>query len=328
MIIREAISMKLYDTLADMLEEGRGRDRQVLLIDGQKDESRIAFADLWDRARLLLGSMQARGMRPGDEIVVFTKSNERFLVAFWAAILGGIVPVPVAVGISDEHRFKLFKILGQLRNGTLYTDQGLLDRLLGFAASEELSDIKRTLETNTLLENEISAGSAGEIARLEPDDLAFVQYSSGSTSDPKGICLTHRNLATNIRASIERLEWNENDQSLSWMPLTHDMGLIGYHLTTFAAGMNQAVMDTALFVRRPLLWLSKASELRATQLCSPNFGYKHFLKLFKRKGLDNLDLSAVKLILNGAEPISYELCEEFLSALATYGLRRSSMFPV
>jgi acyl-CoA synthetase (AMP-forming)/AMP-acid ligase II/acyl carrier protein len=87
-------------------------------------------------------------------------------------------------------------------------------------------------------------------------------------------------------------------------------------------------MDTSVFVRRPLLWMSKASELRATQLCSPNFGYKHFLKLFERKGLPDLDLSAVKLILNGAEPISYELCEEFLAALAPHGLRRTAMFPV
>jgi acyl-CoA synthetase (AMP-forming)/AMP-acid ligase II/acyl carrier protein len=320
--------MKLYDTLADMLEDGRSKDRHILLIDGEKDESRMSFAELSNRAQVLLGSMQSRGMLPGDEIVVFTRSNESFLVAFWAAILGGIVPVPVAVGISDEHRLKLFRILRQLRNGTLYMDQGLLDRLLEFTVSENLTDVKKTLETRTLLESDFDANSAGEPASLQPDDLAFIQYSSGSTSEPKGICLTHRNLATNIRANSEGLEWNEDDSSLSWMPLTHDMGLIGFHLTTFATGMNHAVMDTSLFVRRPLLWMSKASELGATQLCSPNFGYKHFLKLFKRKGLDDLNLSAVKLILNGAEPISYELCEEFLSALAPYGLRRSAMCPV
>ncbi len=320
--------MKLYDTLAEMLEEGRSKDRHVLLIDGEKDESRISYAELSERANLLLGSMQERGMKAGDEVVVLSKSNESFLVAFWAAILGGIVPVPVAVGISDEHRFKLFRILGQLQNGWLYTDQGLLDRLLEFAVSENMPEAKRVLETKTILDGHIDQSPVGEPANLEPDQVAFIQYSSGSTSEPKGICLTHRNLATNIRASCERLEWGADDQSLSWMPLTHDMGLIGFHLTVFAAGMNQAVMDTGLFVRRPLLWLSKASELRATQLCSPNFGYKHFLKLFKRKGLDNLDLSAVKLILNGAEPISFELCEEFLTALAPYGLKRSTMFPV
>jgi acyl-CoA synthetase (AMP-forming)/AMP-acid ligase II/acyl carrier protein len=107
------------------------------------------------------------------------------------------------------------------------------------------------------------------------------------------------------------------------------MGLIGYHLSVLAAGMSHAVMDTNVFVRRPLLWMLKASELRATQLCSPNFGYKHFLKLFGRKGLpEGTDLSGVKLILNGAEPISYELCEEFLAALEPHGLARSAMFPV
>jgi acyl-CoA synthetase (AMP-forming)/AMP-acid ligase II/acyl carrier protein len=95
-----------------------------------------------------------------------------------------------------------------------------------------------------------------------------------------------------------------------------------------AAGMNHAVMDTNAFIRRPLLWMIKASELRATQLCSPNFGYKHFLKLFERKGLPEVDLSSVKLILNGAEPISFSLCEEFLGALAPYGLQRNSMLPV
>ncbi|MDH3778207.1 MAG: non-ribosomal peptide synthetase, partial [Gammaproteobacteria bacterium] len=142
------------------------------------------------------------------------------------------------------------------------------------------------------------------------------------------VVLTHRNLCVNIRAIVEGADWREDDQALSWMPLTHDMGLIGFHLSVLAAGMNHAVMDTSVFVRRPLLWMSKASELRATQLCSPNFGYKHFLKLFVRKGLPDIDLSSVKRILNGAEPISWDLCEEFLTALAPYGLKRNTMLPV
>jgi acyl-CoA synthetase (AMP-forming)/AMP-acid ligase II/acyl carrier protein len=127
---------------------------------------------------------------------------------------------------------------------------------------------------------------------------------------------------------MEGIRWNPEERSLSWMPLTHDMGLIGYHLCAVSAGMDHAIMDTSVFVRRPLLWLQKASELKSTQLCSPNFGYKHFLKLFARKGIENLDLSNVKLILNGAEPISWDLCEEFLDAMAPYGLKRSAMFPV
>jgi acyl-CoA synthetase (AMP-forming)/AMP-acid ligase II/acyl carrier protein len=320
--------MKLYDTMTELLAEARGRDRTIRFIDGQDDESELSFAGLWDSAIALLGSLQAKGMQAGDELIIFSRSNKSFVTAYWAAILGGIVPVPVAVGISDEHRFKLFRILTQLRRATLFTEQDLLERLVDFAAGQELSDVSNLLETRTALSSDVTTTDTGDLHQASPDDVAFIQYSSGSTSDPKGVCLTHRNLCTNVRAIVEATGWMEEDRSLSWMPLTHDMGLIGYHLSVMAAGMDHAVMDTNLFVRRPLLWMSKANELRATQLCSPNFGYKHFLKLFERKGLPDLDLSCIKLILNGAEPISWDLCEEFLSALAPHGLRRTTMFPV
>jgi len=321
--------MKLYETMIDLLADARGKDRHIRFIDGEHDESLVSFSELYDRALALLGSLQARGMQSGDELIIFSKSNESFVVAFWAAILGGIVPVPVAVGISDEHRFKLFRIIKQLHRGTLFTELDLLERLLDFSKQRELGDVQAILETRSVLISDIKPGESGELANVSADDPVFIQYSSGSTSDPKGVCLSHRNLCTNIRAIIEGMQWTEDDQSLSWMPLTHDMGLIGYHLSVMAAGMNHAVMDTNLFVRRPLFWMNKAAELRATQLCSPNFGYKHFLRLFERKGLpDDTDLSAVKLILNGAEPISWDLCEEFLTKMAPFGLKHSSMFPV
>ncbi|MEX2125784.1 MAG: non-ribosomal peptide synthetase [Woeseia sp.] len=328
--------MKLYDSLTAILREAASQDRSICFIDGDKDQSVLAFADLWSRASTLLGVLQRRGMKPGDELVVFTKSNEAFVVAFWAAILGGIVPVPVAVGISDEHRLKLFRILTQLQHATLFTEGELLERLTEFASDRNLSDVLAVLRERVILElvyeNDGTGNAAGEICEPDPDEVAFIQYSSGSTSDPKGVCLTHRNLTSNIRAIVEGAGWTGQDRSLSWMPLTHDMGLIGFHLSVLAAHMNHMVMDTGLFVRRPLLWMSKASELAATQLCSPNFGYKHFLKMFLRKGVDKepggLDLSAVRLIMNGAEPISYDLCEEFLDALGPFGLKRTAMFPV
>jgi acyl-CoA synthetase (AMP-forming)/AMP-acid ligase II len=321
--------MTLYPTLIDLLEEARGKDRHIRFIDGETDESRLGFAELWDRATELLGSLQARGMQPGDELVIFSKSNESFVIAFWAAMLGGIVPVPVAVGISDEHRIKLFRILCQMRRGTLFTELSLLERLLEFAKSQQMEEVTSILESRSVLMSDVTPGDTGTVVDASPKDLAFIQYSSGSTSDPKGVCLTHANLCANVRAIVESTRWTEDDRSLSWMPLTHDMGLIGYHLSVMAAGMDHAVMDTNVFVRRPLLWMLKTDELRATQLCSPNFGYKHFLKLFERKGLpDGTDLSCVRLILNGAEPISYDLCEQFLEALAPYGLARTTMFPV
>ncbi|MEL6869519.1 MAG: non-ribosomal peptide synthetase [Pseudomonadota bacterium] len=321
--------MKRYDTLSDVLLDARMRDQQIRFIDGEKDVSELSTKQLYDAAMALLHVLQQRGMQPGDELVIFTKSNRQFAVAFWAAVLGGIVPVPVAVGISDEHRFKLFRILSQLARPQLLTEPDLQARLIDFAKAHDNATMAELLANRTLLTDTHAGALAGQLATPGSDDIAFIQYSSGSTGDPKGVCLTHANVCTNIRAIVDGAGWHAQDRALSWMPLTHDMGLIGYHLSVLAAGMDHAIMDTSAFVRRPLLWMIKASELRATQLCSPNFGYKHFLKLYERKGLpDGIDLSNVKLILNGAEPISVDLCERFLDALAPYGLRRETMFPV
>ena len=130
------------------------------------------------------------------------------------------------------------------------------------------------------------------------------------------------------RGSTEVAGFGANDVSLSWMPLTHDMGLIGLHVIMLANRVHTHLMPTELFVRRPLLWLTLAARVRATILCSPNFGYRHYLKVLGERTPENLDLSTVRLIFNGAEPISVELCEEFLARLAPFGLKRNAMYPV
>ena len=159
-------------------------------------------------------------------------------------------------------------------------------------------------------------------------DPAFIQFSSGSTSEPKGVLLTHANVLANIRDIVATANFTDRDRSLSWMPLTHDMGLIGFHLCMLASGISHILMDTRLFSRRPLLWLKEASASGATLLSSPNFGYKHFLKVYEAKGGDGLDLSRVRLLFNGAEPISVPLCDRFLDAMAPHGLVRHAMYPV
>lgn len=315
-------------SLIDVLERAKQRDRSIRFVDSGGDDV-LPLHQLWHEASGLLGALQQAGLSAGDQLVIFTKSNRQFVTCFWAAVLGGIVPVPVAVGISDEHRHKLLRILGQLESGYLVTDADLQSRLVAFAESAGQSDQLPDLVTRTLRYEDLSFDQPGERKPASGNALAFIQYSSGSTGDPKGVCLTHDNVCINIDAIVAATGWDESDVSLSWMPLTHDMGLIGYHLSVMSAGAEHAVMDTNQFVRRPLQWMEKAHELRATQLCSPNFGYKHFLKLFERKGLpDGTDLSSVRLILNGAEPISARLCDQFLEALAPLGLKPEAMFPV
>ncbi len=167
--------MTLYDTLNDLLEDAHSRDRHIRFIDGQNDESVLGFGELRERALALLGSLQAKGMKAGDELVIFCKSNAEFVVAFWAAVLGGIVPVPVAVGISDEHRLKLFRILRQLDRATLFTELGLLQRLIDFADEHGKDDVKQILESKSALISDVQPGAAGEVADVSPEDTAFIQ---------------------------------------------------------------------------------------------------------------------------------------------------------
>src|ERR1700710_1858543 len=140
--------------------------------------------------------------------------------------------------------------------------------------------------------------------------------------------LTHGNLIANTQGSTAVDKFNDQDVTLSWMPLTHDMGLIGFYLMQFANRVHINLMPTEMFVRRPLLWLQMASKKRVTITCSPNFGYRHFLKVLGDRRLEGVDLSSIRLIYNGAEPISVELCNEFMNTLAYTGLKRRAMYPV
>ncbi len=324
-----AAQIERYRTLIDVLAANRDNDRGIVYLEAEGTERRVSYRALYARALVLLHKLQARECKRGDQLILFLNDNEKFIDGFWACLLGGVVPVPVAPGVSDEHRFKLFRIFAQLDRAHLYTDRKTLDRLATFADANSLGSQWARLKASAILLDRLDDSSAqGVVIDPDPDDIAFIQFSSGSTSEPKGVVLTHRNVIANVKAIIEGAEFTDDDVSLSWMPLTHDMGLIGFHLNMMAPSMNQHLMPTELFIRRPLLWLEAASDRRATILCSPNFGYKHFLKIFDSKGLDDVDLSCVRLIFNGAEPISIDLCEEFLSKMVRFGLRRCAMFPV
>lgn len=321
--------MITFPHLVETLQTNASTDRTVTYIDGKDKELTITYADLYERAQNRLYALQQRGLSQGDECIIFLRSNEDFIDIFWGCILGGIIPVPIAVGISDEHRSKLFKIFSKLERPHLYTSDDLTERLQAYADDNQQQATHEKIKEKTLLVNEIkSVSGKGEIHPPNPDDLAFIQFSSGSTSDPKGVMLTHKNIMTNLNAIGESAKYHDQDISFSWMPLTHDMGLIGFHLNMVAYNMSQCLMATELFSRRPLLWMEKVSEHKATVLCSPNFGYKHFLKSLSKKSLDNVDLSCVRLIYNGAEPISTELCDTFLNTMKDYGLKRETMFTV
>ncbi len=316
-------------TLSDLLQSNRGAARSITYYEGEHERREVRYAELHERALGILHHLQQLGARPGDRLLLFLANNEAFIDAFWAGILGGIIPVPVAPGISDEHRHKLLRIAAQLGTPFLYTERRLLERIRNFAEEHEQAARYEQLAQRSLLTDDLlDISRAGRTHAVRPSDVAFIQYSSGSTSSPKGIVLTHANLIANLRGTSGAVRYTDQDVGLSWMPLTHDMGLIGMHIFLLASRANMHQMSTELFVRRPVLWLQLAAEVRATILCSPNFGYRHYLKVLGERTLADLDLSRVRLLFNGAEPISLALCDEFMERCAPARLPRTAMFPV
>ncbi len=316
-------------TLTQLLTDNRSVRQSITYHEGDNDARQISYAELYERALGILHHLQRIGAQRGDKLILFLSSNEQFIDAFWAAILGGIVPVPVALGISEEHRHKLLRIARKLGKPYIYAEKKSLDRIGAFASQAGQSATFEELRARAFLVDDLDDISRpGKIYPARPEDVAFIQFSSGSTSEPKGVVLTHGNIIANCQGATEGAELVPEDVTLSWMPLTHDMGLIGFHIMMFFRQLAIHHMPTELFVRRPLLWLTIAARVRATLLCSPNFGYKHYLKVLGERPVDELDLSCVRLIFNGAEPISTELCREFLERMAPARLAGNAMFPV
>lgn len=318
-----------FSTLTEGLEAARHKDHCIFFVDGKNKHQSIAFSDLHRRALGLLSHLLERGLTKGDELIICTLNNLAFVDAFWACQFGGIVPVPISPGISFEQHHKLFSVYRLLRNPYLYTDHQTGARIRAFMDRLGADSDYAKLKARTILtENVTDLDHAADPRFTQPDDVSFIQFSSGSTSNPKGVVLSHRNLAINIQDILASVQLRDDDRSLSWMPLTHDMGLIGFHLAMILRGISHYLMDTSVFIRRPTAWLQTASTEKASVLCSPNFGYRLFLKAFARWKIEDMDLSHVRLIFNGAEPISASLCDEFMNTLAPYGLKTSSMVPV
>lgn len=319
-----------FQTLVDVIRDrGKITDHGIRFIDADKRETFISYHQLFTEAHGYLGYLQAIGIKPKQEIIFQIQENKRFLVAFWACLLGGMIPVPVSIGEDEEQNLKVCRIWELLNNPFMIASEKVLDKLIKFALEHELLDLHHQLESRTeMIQDHVYDYKSVKYDEPKPDDFAFIQFSSGSTGDPKGVMLTHRNLIYNASAAINGTQISSKDSFLSWMPLTHDMGLIGFHLVPLVAGIHQYLLPTELFIRKPILWMKKVNEHKATILSSPNFGYKYFLNFFREDKAEGWDLSSVRVIYNGAEPILPEVCDEFLNVLSAYHLKKTAMFTV
>ncbi|MGI6247460.1 MAG: amino acid adenylation domain-containing protein [Pseudochelatococcus sp.] len=305
--------------------------RGVTFFGADRQLTHVSYAQLLDRSRRWLWHLTQGGVRPGDEVLIVTDDLPLFTTVFWACVLGGIVAVPVSTPTNDEGALKIARIRGVLRRPWIVSDARVHARLAAVADGIAPERTACAGERSIAVPGVVLDCPAAPVASVAASDVAFIQFSSGSTGAPKGVIVTHANLIANCTAILKGILANapgENGEAarlLSWMPLTHDFGLIWFHILPTVFGLDHGLVPTKLFVRNPLVWMQAASDMKASVLGGPNFSYRHFLKHFDAGKPRDWDLSPVRVIANGAEPISCELAEEFTAALAPCGLDRGAM---
>ena len=311
-------------------ERSQCTDIGITFLEANSTEEFLSYQELHNLSLQVLAYFQELQIQPKSEIVFQIDDNKIFIIVFWACILGGYIPVPLTVGRNDDHRNKFFNIWKILNNPYLIISCENLEKLEKHATlffNYELFSIIKEKRIN--VKSIFNIKKIGKIHEPDAKDIAYVQFSSGSTGNPKGVILTHLNLISNAKSIIKGIKSPAiGDKFLTWMPLTHDMGLIGFHITPLVAGWQQYIMPTELFIRRPSLWLHKINQHKITFTASPNFGYRYVLDRFDEVSFGSLNLSSLRLLANGAEPISASLCEEFTKKFAPYGLHKNVIFPV
>jgi amino acid adenylation domain-containing protein/non-ribosomal peptide synthase protein (TIGR01720 family) len=314
-----------------------GPDRGVIFVDTDGSETKLSYKNLLEDASKALTGLRLNGLEPGDKVVLQIENDRLFLTVFWGAVLGGGIPVPLALPNSfpiSEGSEKVANVCSLIGNPFIVTDK----------SPSEYKDIvsRAVLLADDLMSNK----PGGDYHNPDPDDIGYIQFSSGSTGDAKGVTLTHRNILTNIYAILEA-STNQEQRALrdeimsnplkeydisysvcSWLPYSHDMGLIGFHLAPMAASMLQIKMSTTTFVINPTLNVLLIDKYRVTQIPSPNFGLLWMLYMVKNESIKGIDLSCVEVLFNGAEPISPLAVRLFIDRFRQYGFNPKAMFPV
>jgi fatty-acyl-CoA synthase len=272
------------------------------------------------------GALQALGLRKGDRVALILPANEDFVLAFFGAIRAGIVPVPIypplGLGQLQSYLDNTRHIVAKCGARALLTSSKI-KLLLGTVqascpALEQVVAIEGIRESMEPLKAE----------KIGLDDVAFLQFTSGSTSRPKGVTLTHGNLAANIKCIMEDgLRIRPGDHGISWLPLYHDMGLIGFVLAPVAHRIPIAFLPPLLFLKRPVSWFQAVTRHKGTIAYAPNFAFALCVKRIREKDLDGIDLSSWRVAGCGAEPIRPETLEAFVSAFGKVGFRGDALLP-
>src|SRR4051812_40624719 len=317
-------------TLTEMLDWHAENHPDHLHVTVLQDENvalgTMSYRDLQTAARAVAQGLISRDIVPGDRIAMMLPTSTDFFAAFFGILYAGAVPVPIyppaRMAQLEEHMRRQIVILNNAGARTLITvPEG---RKLAVLLRSQVQTLE-SVETVTTLSAERSPLPLPPLN--DPEALGLMQYTSGSTGDPKGVMLTHHGLLENVRAMGHAMEATSKDVFVSWLPLYHDMGLIGAWLGCCYFGARLYVMSPIAFLVRPATWLWAMHKYRATFSGGPNFAFELCASRIPDEDLQGLDLSALRFVVNGAEPISPQTLRKFTDRFANYGMSRGVPSP-
>jgi acyl-CoA synthetase (AMP-forming)/AMP-acid ligase II len=314
-----------HGTLVEALAAAAERPCGVTFVDLQEREAALSWREVGERAARAAACYVGWGVRPGDAVAIVLRTEPAFLDAFFGAWLAGAVPVPlyppVRLGRMDEYVASTARML-RVSKAALVVSGGGTRRLIGEAVE--------------LARPKLGCRDAGDLLRPSPgarhwpspSDLALVQFSSGSTVDPKPVALSHAALQAQTDALVALIQPTERDACVSWLPLYHDMGLIGCLLAAMSYPGPLVLIAPEHFLARPALWLRAIARHRGTISAAPSFAYAYCADRVSDDQLSGFDLSTWRLALDGAEPVSGAAMRRFADRFGRFGFPRGALVPV
>src|SRR5690349_3759748 len=344
---REAVGEGVFaaETLIDVIRyraKHNAEEAHLLITEeGPEGESTstLTFGELHAAAQRLAEELARRGVPAGGRVALILPTSRAFFVTYAGILLAGAIPVPI------YPPFRADRIEEYAARQSAILNNAEVCMLLTFRRAEAVAKLlrPRVRSLEGVVDAEKLLDAADKAPLLSPgalplhvtgsrarqgSDIALLQYTSGSTGDPKGVMLTHANLLANMRAIGEAVQIARDDVGVSWLPLYHDMGLIGAWLTLLHFGTPLVVMSPLAFLTRPERWLQAFHKHRGTIAAAPNFAYELCVRKIADKDIKGIDLSSWRAALNGAEPVNPETLERFADRFEKCGFRREAQLPV
>jgi acyl-CoA synthetase (AMP-forming)/AMP-acid ligase II len=315
-------------TLVDLIRR-RGADDPErtayrYLEDGEGNERRFSYRELDAGARAIAGRLQERGIRQGDRVLLLYPSGLDYIAAFFGCLFAGAVAVPAYAPRAKGPDGRLDAIAKDAGAAVALTTEEVLRVVLQQPAGDFHREIGTWIATDNVDSN---VADVWRMPNLDGETLAFLQYTSGSTSTPKGVMVSHGNLMANERMLQVALGQDQDSTWVGWLPMFHDMGLIGNVIQPLYVGAACVLMSPMAFVQEPIRWLRAITKYRGHTSGAPNFAYDLCVAKTTPEEREGLDLSSWSLAFNGSEPVRAETLDRFSRAFEPFGFRRSAFYP-